>query len=95
MRWTSRYVEINGHRTFRPAVGLVMTHEGAAGYGAGSDCNNNFWLGYGIISFFKSCLHVLRHGAGHDNPVSVARGGYVLNAETAEIPAYSVEYIYV
>jgi len=70
---------------FRPAEALAMPDVGPTRDRAGADRNHQLGSRHSRIRLEQRQPHVGRHGAGHDQPVCMARRGHELKAEPAQI----------
>ena len=93
MRRTAGDEEIDRHDRRGAVVHLGVADERPAGDRAGADGDHDLRRRHGVVGLLQRQFHVLRHRAGDEQPVGVARRGHELDAEAAEIPADRAEHV--
>jgi len=87
----SGYEKIDGDDGCGAIESFRVIDVGSAGNGAGADGDDNPRLGRGVPGFFERQLHVARNASGDEQSVGMAGRGDVLDAKSAEVPAYRAQ----
>src|SRR5258708_12829000 len=83
--------EVHGNDALGAIVLLGVARIDAARDRAGTDRDDDFWRGNGVVRLLHGQAHIRGDRAHENETVGMAWGGDVLNAEAADVPADRAE----